>query len=150
MPDSDGAHLTRNAAELERLRTLGSRLLAGDLPPQLTGGWTASAVFAHLAFWDRFVIARWDRYDREGVIEDLSDFHMDLVNQAGLPLWLALSAGVAVAQAIDAANHVCERIASLSPRAVEVARSTDRPAMLDRTYHWSPHLDELAGLASVA
>jgi hypothetical protein len=146
MPNSDGAHLTRNAAELERLRTLGSRLLAGDLPPQPSGGWTASAVLAHLAFWDRFVIARWDRYDREDVIEDLSDFHMDLVNAAGLPLWLALPPEAAVAEAIEAAGEVVERIAALGPAAVEAALTTSRRAMLDRTFHWTPHLDELAGV----
>lgn len=120
-------------------------MLAGDISPRLAGGWTASAVFAHLAFWDRFVIARWDRYDREGVIGDLPDTHADLVNAAGLPLWLALSGGAAVVQAIDAAIHVCERIAALSPGAIEAAISSDRLPMLDRTVHWSPHLDELTG-----
>jgi len=149
MAELDHGHLARNAAELERLRTVGSQVLAGDLQPKLSAGWTASAVFAHLAFWDRFVIARWDRYDREGVIDDLPDLVMDLVNEAGLPLWLALGAGAAVVQAIDAATLVCERIARLSPRAVEVARSTDRLWMLDRTHHWSPHLDELVAYLPV-
>ena len=111
----------------------------------LAAGWTACAVFAHLAFWDRLVIARWDRYDREGVIGDLPDAHTDLVNAAGLPLWRALTAGEAVVEALDAAGHVCERIASLSPAAVAVALDTGRLAMLDRTLHWSPHLDALAG-----
>jgi len=146
MPESRDTYLERNAAELERLRAVGAGVLAGEISPRLAGGWTASAVFAHLAFWDRFVIARWDRYDREGVIADLPDEQMDLVNAAGLPLWLALSGGAAVVQAIDAAIHVCERIASLSPAAVAAAVDTGRLAMLDRTCHWSPHLDELAGL----
>jgi hypothetical protein len=141
---ADG-YLARNAAELERLRSIGSQTLAGDLNPQLAAGWTASSIFAHLAFWDRFVIARWDRYDREGVLEDLPDATTDLINGAGLPLWLALSPGAAVVQAIDAASEVCERIAALSPGAVEAAQSTDRLWMLDRTFHWSPHLDELGG-----
>jgi hypothetical protein len=145
MGEPDDGYVERNAAELERLRTLGSRLLSGELQPQLAGGWTASAVLAHLAFWDRFVLARWDRYDREGVIEDLPDIATDVVNAAGLPLWLALSADAAVAQALSAATQVCERIASLGPEAVELARSTERPWMLDRTAHWSPHLDELTG-----
>jgi hypothetical protein len=145
MPESRDTYLERNAIELERLRAVGAGVLAGDISPRLAGGWTASAVFAHLAFWDRFVIARWDRYDREGVIGDLPDAHPDLVNAAGLPLWLALSGGAAVVQAIDAAIHVCERIAALSPAAVEAAVSSGRLPMLDRTVHWSPHLDELTG-----
>ena len=145
MPESHDTHVERNATELERLRAVGAGVLAGEITPRLPGGWTASAVFAHLAFWDRFVIVRWDRYDREGVIGDLPDDHMDLVNEAALPLWRALSAGAAVVQAIDAAIHVCERIASLSPAAVAAAVDTGRLAMLDRTVHWSPHLDALAG-----
>jgi hypothetical protein len=144
--DSERGYLTRNAAELDRLRTLGSGLLAGDLPQRLADGWTASAVFAHLAFWDRLVAARWESYDRNGAIETLPDTHTDLVNAAGLPLWLALSPEAAVAEAIAAADQVVERIASLSSAAVEAALTTGRRAMLDRTFHWTPHLDELAAL----
>ncbi|MGA3183890.1 MAG: hypothetical protein ABSE52_04755 [Candidatus Dormibacteria bacterium] len=146
MSEAERAHLARNAGELARLRGLGSRLLAGELPSELTGGWTPSAVFAHLAFWDRLVLARWDLYVRDGVIESLPDSHMDLVNAAGLPLWLALPPAAAVAQAIEAAGEVVERIAALSPAAVEAALTTGRRAMLDRTFHWTSHLDELAGL----
>jgi hypothetical protein len=141
----DCGHLERNASGLERLRGLGSRLLSGEPAPELAGGWTGAAVFAHLAFWDRLVLARWDRLDREGVIADLPDTAMDLINVAGLPLWTALGAGAAVVQAVEAATLVCERIASLSPAAVEAALSAGRLAMLDRTRHWAPHLDELAG-----
>jgi hypothetical protein len=146
MADGEHAHLTRNVAELERLRFLGSRLLAADPPPQLGGGWTAPAVFAHLSFWDRLVCARWDLYDRDGAIETLPDTHTDLVNAAGLPLWLALPPEAAVAEAIEAAGQVVDRIAALSPAAVEAALTTGRRAMLDRALHWTPHLDELAGV----
>jgi hypothetical protein len=146
MADSESAHLARNAAELERLRTAGSRLLAGDLPAHLGGGWAPPAVFAHLAFWDRLVLARWDLYDRDGAIETLPDTHTDLVNAAGLPLWLALPREAAVAEAIEAAGQVVERIAALRPAAVEAALTTGRRAMLDRALHWTPHLDELAGV----
>jgi hypothetical protein len=146
MVDGERAHLARNAAEVGRLRALGSRLLLGGLPVQLTGGWTSPAVFAHLAFWDRLVLARWELYDRDGAIETLPDTHTDLVNSAGLPLWLDLSSEAAVAQAMEAADQVIERIAALSPAAVQAALTTGRLAMLDRTLHWTPHLDELAGV----
>ncbi len=137
-------YLSRNAAGLARLRALGSRVAAGDLQPQLSAGWTVGAVLAHLAFWDRLVLARWDRYDREGVIEDLPDAATDLINAAGLPLWRTLTDGQAVAEALDAAGRICDRIASLSPAAVALALATERVRMLDRTLHWTPHLDEIA------
>lgn len=144
MSEDERAYLARNAMELGRLRALGSRLLAGDLTPQLSGGWTPSAVFAHLAFWDRLVLARWDLYERDGVIETLPDSHTDLVNAAGAPLWLHLPREAAVSEAIAAADQVVERIATLDPAAVDVALATGRQPMLDRTFHWTPHLDQLA------
>jgi hypothetical protein len=144
MAVSDAGYAGRNAVELARLRALGARLLAGDLQPRLSGGWTPAAVLAHLAFWDRFTLARWDRYDQEGVIEDLPEPSTDLVNAAGLPLWRAMPEEVAMAQALEAAVQVSERITSLGPEAVSLALATDRMRMLDRTLHWGPHLDELA------
>jgi hypothetical protein len=142
--DGDGTgYLRRNLVGQARLAALGARLGRGDLPTHLSGGWTAGAVFAHLAFWDRFVLARWDAYGRTGVIEDLPDSQLDLVNAGGLPLWLALDSGAAVAEAIRASADVCAHIAGLSPGAVDAAIRSGRLAMLDRGVHWSPHLDEL-------
>jgi len=141
--DDDRGYLEHNAAGLRRMAALAARLSAIDGPVALAGGWTASAVFAHLAFWDRFVLARWEQFERTGAIEGLPDDHTDLVNAAGLPLWLALPPDAAADQATAAATAVCDRIASLSPEAVAYARRTDRPRTLDRTPHWSPHLDEV-------
>lgn len=143
-PDS-GNHLERNASELARLSALAGRLQERGRQLALSDGWTGSAVLAHLAFWDRFVVARWDAYHRDGVIIELPTAHLDLVNAAGLPMWRALDLDEAVAQAVAAASEVTERIASLGREAVSHALLTQRPAMLDRTLHWSPHLDELAG-----
>lgn len=142
--NGDGSgYLERNLAGQARLAALGARLGRGDLPTHLSGGWTAGAVFAHLAFWDRLVIARWDAYDATGVIDELPDDTTDLVNTAGLPLWLALDAGAAVTEAVRAASEVCARITRLSPEAVESAARMGRIHMLDRGFHWSPHLDEV-------
>jgi hypothetical protein len=139
----DEGYLERNAAGQARLAALGRRLGAGDLRAHLSGGWTAAAVFAHLAFWDRFVIARWDAYDGTGVIDDLPDSEADLVNAAGLPLWLALDAEAAVSEAVRAASEVCTRIAGLSLEAVGSANRSGHLHLLNRGFHWSAHLDEV-------
>ncbi len=133
----------RNAAGLRRLAALAGRVGLGGAPERLRGGWTAPAVLAHLAFWDRFVIARWDRYESVGTLEPLPGFYQDLVNDSALPLWLALGPATAAGQAVEAATACCERIASLPPAAVETALSSGREWMLDRSHHWAPHLDEL-------
>ncbi len=149
MAGPDDGYLERNTSEFARLSDLAGRLREGGGELQLPGGWTGAAMLAHLAFWDRFVIARWDAYHRDGVIFELPSAHLDLVNAAGLPLWRALDPAEAAAQAAAAASEVTQRIASLSPEAVSYARSIQRPAMLDRTLHWSPHLSELAGALPV-
>lgn len=136
-------HRRRNNESRERLRALIDRLGEEGLRRPLGGGWTAGAVFAHLAFWDRWVAARWDRYDRDGVIETLPDGVLDLVNAAGLPLWRALDPGRAAALAVEAAEAVDRRIAALKAEAERYAMATDRPAVLDRSLHRTPHLDEL-------
>jgi hypothetical protein len=132
-----------NGRALLRLAEIGPRLLSRGRPLALSGGWTASAVLAHLAFWDRFVVARWDQYERTGAIDPLPETLLDLVNAAAMPVWLAMDAAAAAASATQAAAQVADRIAAVDPGAIDYARRTHRLAMLDRSLHWSPHLDEL-------
>jgi len=68
---------------------------------------------------------------------------VDFVNSAALPLWLAVPGEVAAAMALAAASEVVGRIESLPPEAVAAAQITGRPAMADRTLHWSGHLDQI-------
>jgi hypothetical protein len=140
-PDRD--HLARNAAGLRQLLAAARGVGAGRHPARLEDGWTAAALICHLAFWDRFVIARWDQYDRDGTLLELPEAHQDLVNAAALPLWSAVAPETAAAEATGAARAVCRRIAELSPAATDHALATGRIRMLDRTLHWLPHLEAL-------
>lgn len=139
----DRAYVTSNDRTRERLRALVVRLDDEDLTRPLDGGWTVAAALAHLAFWDRWVVARWERYDRDGAIETLPDGVLDLANAAGLPQWLALAPRRAAELALAAAEEGDRRIAALVPAAVEHALTTGRPAMLDRALHRDPHLDDI-------
>lgn len=141
--NSAGDYATRNAADRERLRALVTRLSEEELQRPLAEGWTAAATLAHLAFWDRFVLVRWEQYDREGAFLDLPDRHLDLVNAAMLPQWLALAPRRAAELALVEAEAVDRRIAGLAPEAVRAALATNRPAMIDRSLHRRAHLDEL-------
>lgn len=119
------------------------RLDAESLGREVAGDWTAAALLAHLAFWDRWVIARWEQYDRDGEIEALPDGVLDLINAAASAQWLALQPAEAVDLALEAAEAVDRRIAALPPAGVDHALATGRGTMLDRSRHRTAHLDEI-------
>lgn len=60
----DRSHADRNDAARTRLRDLVARLGDDGLARPLADGWTVGAMLAHLAFWDRIVLARWQRRSR--------------------------------------------------------------------------------------
>ena len=145
--ETDRSFVERNAASRERLRRLTE---AGDeaLRGKLADGWTVAATLAHLAFWDRWVLERWDRYARDGAFDDLPAVVTDLTNAAGLPGWLALEPARAAALALEAAEAVDRRIAALPAAAIADAVATGRPVMLDRSLHREAHLDEIERAAT--
>ena len=53
-------------------------------------GWTVAGILAHLAFWDQSCLVRWDGYVRDGEMVGFSDALIEVVNEASLPIWLAL------------------------------------------------------------
>lgn len=137
-----GDYLTRNLEGVHRLRRLVGGLADPDLlRPIESTGW--SVALAHLAFWDRYTLARWDRFDRHGTFDEIPDVVWDFVNAAALEQWRALTPRLAAQQALDAAAQVMQRIERLSPEAVSAANNTSRLFMLDRTVHWYPHLDQV-------
>lgn len=135
----------RNDASRERLGALAGRLSDADLRRVVGGGWTVAALLAHLAFWDRYVLARWEDADRTGqsVPPIIGDIHLDLTNAAALPQWRALDPRFAARDALDAAAAVDDRIRRLTPEQVAAVESSGRPALVDRSVHRSPHLDEI-------
>lgn len=140
---SNHAFIERNRASRQRLDAFLDRATEEMMGRKLANGWTVSAVIAHLAFWDRWVVARWDQYDRDGAIETIPDNVLDLGNAAGIAEWSAFSPTQASKLARAAADTVDRRIAALSPAAIAHAQATNRPAMLDRSIHRDPHLDEI-------
>ena len=59
----DRSHDTETDAERERLRSLVARLSDKELSRPMPGGWTVSAVLAHIAFWDARAIYFLDKWD---------------------------------------------------------------------------------------
>jgi hypothetical protein len=68
---------------------------------------------------------------------------MDLVNEAGLPAWTALEPEKTVGRALASARRVLATVSNLPGDAQAIATDTGRHAVLDRSLHWDPHLQEI-------
>jgi hypothetical protein len=134
---------SRTVDAFERYVDLLDGLEQPHLRLPLDGGWTVSALLAHLSFWDRWTEARWDRFDRDGGFEHLPDSVLDLVNDSAMPAWLSVPARDAVELARVAATSVTQRIEGLALESLRAAIESGRAAMVDRSVHWTPHLDEI-------
>jgi hypothetical protein len=135
-------HGERNRAGLERLHRLTS-LSDSELAKDTGDGWTVSAVLGHMAFFDRMLPQRWDIYEKDGAFVEMIPKHFDLINDAGAADWSAIPPRSTVASCIEAAEGAVARIAALPETAVAVALETKREALLNRTLHWNPHLDQI-------
>lgn len=135
-------HVARNRVSRERLAALIPRL--GERTVVLSGGWTAAAVLAHLAFWDRVAAARLEKYLRHGKgMEFFNDVFFEYINEAALPQWTGIPLGIAAADAVAAAEAADRFLADLSEDDHERLRALARPRLLDRSGHRNEHLDEL-------
>ncbi len=138
------SHLDRNDHERARLATLAQRLTDEQLARPLDDGWTVAALLAHLAFWDRFVLARWQRALADGTpIATLDDALPDLINAAAANQWRALPAREAARQAVAPAEALDRAIAALPPAIEDETRGRGLPRLLDRSRHRREHLDEI-------
>ncbi len=140
---SNQAFIERNRASRQRLHDVLDRVTEEMMGRKLANGWSVGATLAHIAFWDRWVVARWDQYDRDGEIMALPDGTDDLGNSAGIVEWQMLTPAQVSELVRSSADAIDRRIAALSPAAIAHAVETGRPAMLDRSLHRDPHLDEI-------
>ena len=106
-------------------------------------GWTVAATLAHIAFYDDWVATRWQRRIADGRFQDLPDDITDLANAAGERGWHGVSPQQAKRIARDAAAAVTGLLDELPADALEDAVVTNRPAMIDRSRHWDPHIEEI-------
>jgi len=135
-------HNDRNRAARERLAAVASRL--GDRNVQLSGGWTAPALLAHIAFWDRLALARLGKYLRDGETPaNASDPITEYTNGGGMRQWLETPPDVAARQATEAAADVDRAVASLPADKLRFLESLGRPFLIDRSQHRQVHLDEI-------
>jgi hypothetical protein len=131
-----------NRSSFERLRAIGSSLSDSELDRMIDAPWTAAALFAHMAFWDRFVLERWrlaaEKGDRTPMPED--NAVMDRINDASLPQWLAIPARLAVEEFLAAAVEFENLISRLDAAILSEVLSQGRERLVDRSLHRGEHL----------
>ena len=135
----------RNRSSLARLESLGHALRDDELARVIDPPWTPGALFAHIAFWDRFVLERWrlahERGDRRPA--PLDGEVWDRANLAALPQWLALPPRAAVAECLAAGRELDDLIGGLDREVVAELVAEGGQRLVDRSIHRGEHIGTL-------
>jgi uncharacterized damage-inducible protein DinB len=148
-PPIDRSYLDRNETSRAQLSDAIAGLSASDLArPTEDGGWTVGQVLGHVAFWDRFLEARWRAAILAGAATQpdvLPHDLADLLNAALPASWgsLASQSDRLVAETLAAAEAIDALIAGLPAEAPVLDVLADRPALLDRSIHRKEHLEQI-------
>ena len=148
----DRSFQERNGAARARLARILDRLRPPDLE-LIVDGWTVGTNLAHLAFWDRFTLVRWEEAAASGreVPLGLGPPLFDLVNEALAPEWARLDLDAVRALTLDAATRLDASIAALPDERVAAAIAAGMRRNVDRSMHRAVHLDPIeAALGWVA
>ena len=136
----DRSFVERNRAQTERMRALVERLSDADLRRPVGEHWTVSVALAHLAFWDRRVLAVLDASEREGKVAPPT---IDIVvNDISLPLWQVMPPHDAARLAIETADKLDQRLETYPPELLEQIAAYNMRYVV-RALHRGEHLDEI-------
>ena len=136
-------YVQRNAKSRERLAAVCNQLTDEQLARIAFDDWTISAVLAHMAFWDRIALERWNIFEKDRKpIPVLAD----IVNTAGAADWLAIAPREAVRLVLEAADAVDKRIEELPEDLINAARPTN-PRLIERFHHRDEHLAAIEAAA---
>lgn len=132
----------RNRAAVDRLRAVGARLSDDELTQLIDPPWSAAALFAHIAFWDRFAHARWllTVNTENRTPPAFEDALLELINHASLGQWAAIPPRTAVQECLAGAAEINAFIGSLEPDVVSEVVQEGRERLVDRSLHRGEHL----------
>jgi hypothetical protein len=141
----DRSHETDNDSERSRLRGLLDAISEADLRRPMPGGWTASGVLAHLAFWDARALHLTAQYaaGRQPSPSDAEPEDVTWLNEAAKPLCLALAPREAANLALRLAEQTDQAVAALDDHTLASLQETGCPFGLSRAEHRREHLDEI-------
>ncbi len=135
-------YVTENKLERDRLSLLVNSLTDDELRLVIyQEGWTIAVVLAHLAFGDQRTLSLFRRWKKNGVIAE-SPTDIDPINDALLPLFLAIPPRTAAGLALSSAETIDREFEESSAELVE-AMERLAPKRLHRAIHRKRHLDEI-------
>ena len=141
----DDSYVDENRVSRIELARLIDELRPEDFARRSDNGWSISACLGHLAFWDRFVLARWDGAQAAGLVvpREIDDSLEGIINAAAVSDWNGLSSDALRRDVLEAAAAVDARIAEAEPEVVRAALERGRPALVDRSGHRREHIDQI-------
>ncbi len=140
----DRSYIARNDASRVRLERLVDPLTEEQLGQEVDG-WPVGVHLAHLAFWDRFTLLRWQETVRSGrpVPVSVGDPLTDLIDDSQVAQWAALHREERRAIVSLAAADCDAHVAQLPDALVQVAQDAGMERTLDRSVHRALHLDKV-------
>jgi len=136
-------YATENDAERTRLKAFVAGLSDATIARSIGHGWTVGVGLAHLAFWDRLWLAKFEEWERTDVVRISSvENFVNGINDGMLPWWQAIAPAQIKYEVITAAEATDSKAESLPGALVEAILAV-RPRTLVRATHRRQHLDEI-------
>ena len=141
-------HRARNDESRGRLRAIANRIAAGDTTLRAVGDWPAATALAHLAFWDRFVAARWAHARAHGlpIPATLPPDLGEMLNDAASHAWSALRPAEIARLAIEASEACDAAVADVTPEQVAALEAEGMSRLAERSHHRAKHFDPMEGI----
>lgn len=141
-------HRTRNDESRRRLTAIAERIAAGDPTLRTVGDWPPATALAHLAFWDRFVAARWAHARAHGLsIPAAFPPNLgEMLNDAAAHAWGALPPAEVARLAVEAAEACDAAVADATPDQLAELEAAGMTRLAERSHHRAKHFDPMEGI----
>jgi uncharacterized damage-inducible protein DinB len=139
------AFAQENEASRRELQALTASLSDDDLARDLGNGWTVSAVFCHIAFWDRVILHRIRQWQRTGFEPvRVPPSAVDSINQAAREISRAVPGNEASLMALESAEAVDAELDRLGGELIDQIGAGGFERVLNRSLHRREHLRRIA------
>ncbi len=135
------AFIAQNEKTKNKLISLAKTIRDEDAGKSDEEGWTISAIFAHIAFWDLRTLVLFKRWKRDGI--KLSPVDIDVINESLVPLLKAIPFRNAVDIALSTVEKVCKEIEGLPDNLIQEIEALGDSRRLNRHEHWQMHIDQM-------